>query len=134
MFRFMKPKSEPAPKKQKRKINFFNWRSTNPSLVKQNETYKLAINSDPDNANKILRSQARTISVSNSLASGFFEMLTSEILGEQGLILDVTSGDPVTDKKIEDKYFKWESECCPYGVYDFEDIEEMAITIIRNYT
>ncbi|CUU72121.1 phage portal protein [Campylobacter hyointestinalis] len=127
MFRFMKPKSEPAPKKQKRKINFFNWRSTNPSLVKQNETYKLAINSDPDNANKILRSQARTISVSNSLASGFFEMLTSEILGEQGLILDVTSGDPVTDKKIEDKYFKWESECCPYGVYDFEDIEEMAI-------
>lgn len=113
--------------KSKRKINFFNWRSANPSFVKQNETYKLAINNDPDNANKILRSQARTVSVSNSLASGFFEMLTSEILGEQGLILDVSSGDPKFDKKIEDMFFKWESECCPYAVYDFEDIEEMAI-------
>ncbi|WP_162166223.1 phage portal protein [Campylobacter fetus] len=113
--------------KPKRRISFFNWRSTNPSFVKQNETYKLAINTDPDNANKILRSQARTISVSNSLASGFFETLTSEILGEQGLILDVTSGNATLDKKIEKMFFDWELDCCPYGIYDFEDIEEMAV-------
>lgn len=122
MFSFFK-----KSKQNKAKINFFKWRSTEPNALKANVIAKLNAGSNPDNYARVLRNQSRNTSTDISLASGFFETICAEILGEQGLILDISSGDSAFDERIEKEFFKWEKECCFYGVYDFEDIEEMAL-------
>lgn len=109
--------------------NWFKFPSTEPNILNSNEIKELSKISDPDSKNKILRTQARALSTNTSLTNGFFELLTSEILGEQGMVLDVSTGNKDLDEKIENSWFVWENRknCCPYGLYDFEDLEEMVL-------
>ncbi|CAD7288240.1 phage portal protein [Campylobacter suis] len=118
-------KKQKQPKK--RVFNFFRWHSLSPNEANASEIYSLGVNTDPDLASARLRNQARSLSVNNSLTSGFFDTIASEILGEQGLTLSINSSDELLNKKAEKAYFDWERNCCPYGVYDFEDLEEMAL-------
>ena len=118
--------------KPKKPINFFKWRSTDSSMIKHAELLKLAVNTNPDSVNATLRNQARSLSVANSLISGYFEMIVSEILGTDGFRLDIHSATEL-DKKVESLFFRWRNNCCVYGVYDFSDIEEMAlISLLRD--
>lgn len=125
MLNFFKKKTQSAPKRKN--LRFFRWQSLNPNEANLGEILALAQNTDPDLANARLRNQARSLSVNNSLTNGFFDMLTSEILGEKGITLSITSGKNAVDKKVEWLFNSWCKECCPYGVYDFLDIEEMAL-------
>lgn len=44
------------------------------------------------------------------------------------MILDVSTRNKDFDEKIENRWFEWEKECCIFGIYDFEDFEEMVLT------
>lgn len=125
MLNFFKKKTQSTPKRKN--LRFFRWQSLNPNEANLGEILALAQNTDPDLANARLRNQARSLSVNNSLTNGFFDMLTSEILGEKGITLSIASGKNAVDKKVEWLFNSWCKECCPYGVYDFLDIEEMAL-------
>ncbi|MGH1601701.1 phage portal protein [Campylobacter majalis] len=114
----------------KTKLNFFKYPSLEPNRINSYEIHQLLKNSDLDKVSQRLRNQARSISTSVSLTSGFFEMLCSEIYGEQGFILDVTTHKKTLNQTIQKAFFKWEDECCKYGVYDFGDYEELILTAL----
>lgn len=106
---------------------FFKFPSLEPKAINANEIYALSQNSDIDKANQILRRQSRSISVSTSLTSGFFETLSSEVLGQNGIILDVNTTDKALNSKIENAFFEWENGCSLNECDDFEDIEEQIL-------
>lgn len=125
-----KPTATALIKPVKTKLNFFKYPSLEPNRINSHEITQLLKNSDLDKVSHRLRNQARSISTSVSLTSGFFEMLCSEIYGEQGFILDVTTPKKGLNQAIQKAFFKWEGVCCKYGVYDFEDYEEMILTAL----
>nr|DAS13659.1 MAG TPA: portal protein [Caudoviricetes sp.] len=138
MFDFLKKK----PKSSKDKSGFF--KPTRPSIqpkffrypsleapdINRTELARLIRNTDPDKANKVLRNQARSLSTAVSLASGFFDMLDSEILGESGFVIDVATQNRNLNTYIQTAFSEWENECCLYGVYDFEDYEELVLNAL----
>ena len=67
----------------KPKINFFKYPSLEPNQINSYEISQLLRNQDIDKVSAKLRKQARSISTSVSLTSGFFETLSSEIYGEK---------------------------------------------------
>ena len=85
--------------------NWFKFPSTEPNILNSSEIQSLSKISDPDSKNKILRTQARALSTNTSLTNGFFELLASEILGEQGMVLDVSTGNKDLDEKIENFFY-----------------------------
>lgn len=62
-------------KPTKTKLNFFKYPSLEPNRINSYEINQLLKNSDLDKVSHRLRNQARSISTSVSLTSGFFEML-----------------------------------------------------------
>lgn len=114
----------------KPKINFFKYPSLEPNRINSYEISQLLRNQDIDKVSAKLRKQARSISTSVSLTSGFFETLCSEIYGEQGFILDITTPKKNLNQAVQKSFFEWEHICCKYGVYDFGDYEEMILTAL----
>ncbi|WP_052137591.1 phage portal protein [Campylobacter sputorum] len=118
-------------RKQKKRVQqFFRFPSLEPNALNANEIYALASNTDIDKSVSFLRKQSRTISVSTSLTTGFFETLSSEVLGEQGIILNINTQDKKLNDRMEKAFFEWEVSCSINGSDDFEDIEEQ---ILRAY-
>ncbi|QCD52674.1 phage portal protein [Campylobacter sp. RM16192] len=113
--------------KPKQKVSLFHYPSLEAHEINRGELIRLIKNTDPDKTNKILRNQARSLSTAVSLASGFFDMLDSEILGESGFVLDIATQNRKLNTSIQNAFFDWEQECCLYGVYDFEDYEELVL-------
>lgn len=109
---------------------FFRYPSLEAPDINKTELARLIRNTDPDRANKVLRNQARSLSTAVSLASGFFDMLDSEILGESGFVIDVATQNRNLNTYIQTAFFEWENECCLYGVYDFEDYEELILNAL----
>ncbi|AQW81290.1 phage portal protein, lambda family [Campylobacter pinnipediorum subsp. pinnipediorum] len=116
--------------KPKPKIKLFRYPSLEAPEINKAELSRLIRNTDPDNANKILRNQARSISTAVSLASGFFDTLDSEILGESGFILDIATQNRKLNTTIQNAFYEWEQNCCLHGVYDFEDYEELVLNAL----
>ncbi|WP_260952723.1 hypothetical protein [Campylobacter sp. RM16187] len=56
---------------RKQKVSLFRYPSLEAPEINRGELTRLIRNTDPDNANKILRNQARSLSTAVSLASGF---------------------------------------------------------------
>ncbi len=115
------------PKKKKKVLRFFKYDSLNPTQLNQAEIYALGRNSSPDQANQSLRRQARGLSTSVSLTGGFFETIKTEVLGEEGIRLNVTTENKDDNEKIEKSFKQWKEFCCLHNVYDFEDYEEMLL-------
>ncbi|MGP1484886.1 MAG: phage portal protein [Campylobacter sp.] len=114
----------------KTNINFFKYPSLEPNKINSYEINQLLRNTNLDKASAKLRAQARSVSASVSLSAGFFETLSSEIFGEKGFILDVMTQDKRLNQLIQNAFFNWEENCCKYGIYDFEDYEEMVLTAL----
>ncbi|MGP1579410.1 MAG: phage portal protein [Wolinella sp.] len=114
----------------KKGIRFFKYPSLEPNRINSFEISQLLRNTDLDKASAKLRAQARSISASVSLMSGFFEMLDSEVLGEKGFIIDIATPNKGLNKQIQDAFFAWEVQCCRYGIYDFEDYEELVLNAL----
>lgn len=112
------------------KINFFKFPSLEPNQINSQEINRLLRNQELDRASEKLRNQARSISTAVSLTAGFFETLNSEIYGQNGFILDINSKDKELNLQVQEAFFKWEGECCKYGIFDFEDYEEMILTAL----
>ncbi|MCD8213780.1 MAG: phage portal protein [Campylobacter sp.] len=114
----------------KQKINFFKFPSLEPNLINSYEIMQLLKNKELDKVSARLRAQARSVSTAVSLTAGFFETLNSEIYGEQGFILDVTTKNKALNVSIQNAFFEWEKQCCKYDIFDFEDYEEMILTAL----
>lgn len=130
LFSKKQPKSKSGFFKPQVKVQMFRYPSMEAPEINQGELSRLVRNIEPDRANKILRHQARSISTAVSLASGFFDMIDSEVLGEQGFILDIATKSKDLNTKIQNAFWKWQEDCCIYGVYDFEDYEELTLNAL----
>ena len=130
LFSKKQPKGKSGFFKPKVKVQMFRYPSIEAPEINQGEISRLVRNIEPDRANKILRHQTRSISTAVSLASGFFDMIDSEILGKQGFILDVATKDKDLNTRIQNAFWRWQEDCCIYGVYDFEDYEELSFSSV----
>lgn len=101
LFSKKQPKGKSGFFKPQVKVQMFRYPSIEAPEINQGELSRLVRNIEPDRANKILRHQARSISTAVSLASGFFDMIDSEVLGEQGFILDIATKSKDLNTKIQ---------------------------------
>lgn len=118
-------------KRKPKKIskNFYNFPSLNPSDLEKNELLNLINNSKIDDYTQSISNQSRSLSTSNALINGFLKTIDSEIFGDRGITLDLSSKDRLLNKKIEDTFFDWREKEQDGGL-DFYDIESLVLTYL----
>lgn len=108
-------------KQRKAKTNLSKSIYTNP--IKQNTFSRLNVPRSTDNYFERIRIQARNLENDFPLIQGYLNTMVAQILGDEGLVLDIATPNTKLNKAIQNKWFKYELDI------DFEDIEEQ---ILRN--
>ncbi|MCE3037502.1 phage portal protein [Helicobacter sp. faydin-H20] len=119
-------------KKPQKKVkkNFYQFPSLSPTELEREELFNLINNAPLDEYAKSLSYQARSLSIANPLINGYFQTLDSEIYGDNGITLDVSSSNKALNKKIEDAFYLWR-EKLPRSDLDFWDIESIALIYLK---
>ena len=112
-------------KQRKTKTNLSKSIYTNP--IKQHQLARLNIKRSTDSDFERIRTQARNLEFMYPAIQGYLNTIVAQILGDEGLVLDVTTSNPKLNKIIQDRWFRYEF------IANFEDLEEKAlICLIRD--
>lgn len=113
-------------KRAKIEKHFYNFPSLSPSELEKNELLGLLNNANINDYAKAISHQARSLSVNNPIISGYLKTIKSEILGDRGITLDLSTPNKELNKRIEGSFALWRGSS-QNGELDFYDIESLAL-------
>lgn len=122
IFSFFKKQTPKA-----KRVNFFATPpSLDPSELEKQELFRLLSNTQADAYFAPLRAQARSIAMNSPLIAGYFDTLDSEIYGDNGIVLDMSSTNAALNQLVEKAFLRWRG-CIPFSSLNFWEIESLAL-------